>query len=64
MEELLSQIQRADAGQMTQIVSAVVRYFTQQDPNYEVMFLSLPKDDPAACQRTLEFIYRHLFQGA
>lgn len=46
MEELLAQIEQADDIQISRIIRAVIRRYGIVYPDHEVVFLSLPTNDP------------------
>ena len=53
MEELLAQIERADDIQISRIIQAVIRRYSTVYPDHEVVFLSLPTNDPKERQMVL-----------
>ena len=53
MEELLAQIEQADDIQISRIIRAVIRRYSSVSPEHEVVFLSLPTNDPEERQLVL-----------
>lgn len=56
MIEVLTKIRQADDIEINQIINAVTQRYKEVFPDWEVTFLSLPKNDPDACLRELELI--------
>ena len=54
MEQILSDIQQADSAQLNDIILTVVARYRQLYPGWEVMFLSLPKDDADLRRKTVD----------
>lgn len=53
MEELLTQIEQADDIGISRIIQAVIRRYGRVYPDHEVVFLSLPINDPEERQLVL-----------
>lgn len=56
MNAILSKIQQSDGDELSLIIAAVIERYKAVFPDWEVMFLSLPRNDPDACIRELELI--------
>lgn len=53
--EVLSKIVQADDIEISEIIKAVIRRYEAAYPDWEIIFLSLPKHDPVErCQRIEE----------
>lgn len=59
---VLSKIRQADDLEINEIIQAVIGRYEAVFPDWEVMFLSLPKNDPAERSRSIEAIYALLKQ--
>lgn len=63
MSDILSKIQQADDNEINEIIDAITQRYSEVYPDWEIMFLALPRHDPDACLRKLEqisnFIKRH-----
>lgn len=66
MREILEKIRRADDAEINEIIEAVTLRYQEVYPDWEVMFLSLPRNDPDACLRKLDqiadFVRRHTYK--
>ena len=60
LQELLERIHSADDYEITQIVSAVTARYAQRYPDYETMFLTLPKTNPEERRNIVETALRTL----
>ncbi|MBQ9148040.1 MAG: hypothetical protein IJX69_00555 [Oscillospiraceae bacterium] len=60
---ILGWIEQADDDAISQIIQAVIRRYKQVYPGWEVVFLSLPRDNAEERRRQLneliEFLNRH-----
>ena len=54
--EILKFIDQADTNQLSEIIPAIVKRYGQNRPDWEVNFLSLPKNDPVRRQQILQII--------
>ena len=54
--QVLTYIRQADTNQLSEIVQAIVARYGQISPDWEVHFLSLPKNDPLRRQQMLRTI--------
>lgn len=59
MSAITKAIERADDAQISQIIQAVVRRYGLVYPDWDVLFLSLPKE-PNQRRIQLEFMLEHL----
>lgn len=59
---VLAAIEKADDLQINQIIRAVIRRYSLVFPDWEVFFLSLPKD-PGQRRAQLESMLEHLKEG-
>lgn len=50
----------ATEDDLSTIIAAITQTYTARYPDQEFLFLSLPKDDPQECKRTLDAIYNIL----
>lgn len=53
MNYVLHRIQKADDTEIQEIISAIIRRYGTKYPDWEVVFLSLPKHDPSYRRETL-----------
>lgn len=51
---VLTAIARASDAELNEIVQAVIRRYAQQFPDWDVLFLSMPKNDRQERQRSVE----------
>ena len=58
LNEILNFIDQADTNQLSEIIQAIVQRYGQISPDWEVNFLSLPKNDPLRRQQMLQSILR------
>ena len=58
LNRVLKFIHQADDIQINEIIQALVRRYAQVYPDWDITFLSLPKNDPASCQQTLRSILK------
>ena len=56
LNEILNFIDHADTNQLSKIVQAIVKRYGQISPDWEISFLSLPKNDPIRRQQILQSI--------
>ena len=54
--QILSYIEDANDWQISEIIHTTVHRFNQLFPDWDVSFLSLPKNDPAERERMLQAI--------
>ena len=54
--EVLTYICQADADQLSEIIQAIVQRYGQINPNWEVSFLSFPKNDLVQQKQILQSI--------
>ena len=54
--EVLTYICQTDADQLSEIIQAIVQRYGQINPNWEVSFLSFPKNDPMQRDQMLRSI--------
>ena len=60
--QVLAYIRQAGSDQLNEIIQAVIHRYGQISPDWDVTFLSLPKNDPAQRQQMLRTIlqsYEH-----
>lgn len=53
MNEILEYIQEADDEELSSVIKAVIRRYKRVHPTQEVVFLSLPVDDPVERTRCI-----------
>lgn len=58
LNEILNFIDQADTNQLSEIIQAIIQRYGQISPDWEVNFLSLPKNDPLRRQQMLQSILR------
>ena len=56
LEHILSFIHQADDAQISEIIQALILRYGQIHPDWDVSFLSLPKNDPIQRQQMLRSI--------
>lgn len=56
LDEILKFIDQANANQLNEIIQVVIQRYGQISPDWEVNFLSLPKNDPVRRQQMLQTI--------
>ena len=56
LDEILKFIDQANANQLNEIIQVVILRYGQISPDWEVNFLSLPKNDPVRRQQMLQTI--------
>ena len=56
LNEILNFIDHVDTNQLSTIVQAIVKRYGQISPDWEISFLSLPKNDPFRRQQILQSI--------
>lgn len=56
LDEILKFIDQANANQLSEIIQVVIQRYGQISPDWEVNFLSLPKNDPVRRQQMLQTI--------
>lgn len=56
MKMLLSKIEYADDQEIAQMTQAIIRRYSRVFPDWEIMFLSMPKFDQAERVRTAEYL--------
>jgi len=61
-QRLLSRIEKASETELNEVISKVIQLYSTKYPDQEIMFLSLPKNDPQERKRTLDTMYRILSQ--
>ena len=54
LEYVQASILQADDIELSEIIQSVIRRYGVLHPDWEVMFLSLPRDDPHARHRCVE----------
>ena len=59
MCDIMEEIERADDRGITQIIQAVIRRYGKVFPDQEVVFISLPVDDP----EERRMILHHAFEA-
>ena len=61
INEILDQIKKSDDTQLSEIIQSVIRKYGVLHPGWEIIFLSLPRDDPEArrkcVEETVAFLY-------
>lgn len=57
---ILAGIEQADDFEINEIINAVIRRYQAVFPDWEVMFLSLPKNDPEERRKALQSIINFL----
>ena len=66
MNEIFKKIRRADDAEINEIIDALTQRYKEVYPDWEIMFLAMPRNDPDACLRRLEqiadFIRRHTYK--
>ena len=53
MLDIMERIKRADDAQISQVIMAVIDRYAAVHPDWEIVFLSLPKDDPEERERCI-----------
>ena len=56
LNEILNFIDQADSSQLSEIIQAIIQRYGQISPDWEVNFLSLPKNDPLRRQQMFQTI--------
>ena len=56
LEDILKRIETADDFEINEIIAAVRRRFARTAPDWEVVYLSCPKNDPVQRKQTLEML--------
>ena len=56
LNRILKFIDQADTNQLNEIIRAIVQRYGQISPDWEVTFLSYPKNDPAQREQMLRSI--------
>ena len=59
LQDILHRIGQADDFEINEIIAAVRSRFAANFPEWEVLFISCPKNDPIQRSQTLEFILNH-----
>ena len=54
MEEILNWIEQADDIQISRVIQSVIRRYDRIYPDHDVVFLSLPKNDPQERRQVLQ----------
>ena len=57
--DILNRIEQADDFEINEIMAAVRRRYQILFPDWEVLYLSCPKNDPDARKQMLDFLIRH-----
>ncbi len=57
--EVLSIIENTGDFEMAEIMAAIRRRYRKFYPDWEVLYLACPKNDPAQRQQTLAFLQEH-----
>ena len=57
-DEFLKRITHSDDFELSQIIQAVVKRYQDVFPDWEVVFLSMPKNNPEVRMQTLTYILR------
>ena len=63
LNRMLKKIERADDFEVSRMISTIIRRYARVYPDQEVMFLSLPKNDPEERGRTLDAVRRYMDEG-
>ena len=63
LNRMLKKIERADDFEVSRMISTIIRRYARVYPDQEVMFLSLPKNDPEERGRTLDAVRRYRDEG-
>lgn len=58
-DEVLQKIESADDHEIEQIMDAVRKRFTVAFPDWEVLYISCPKNNGEERKRTLEYLNRY-----
>ena len=59
LQDILLRIEQSDDYEITEIMDAVRKRYAVRFPEWEVLFISCPKNDPITRRQTMEFILRH-----
>ena len=59
LEEVITYIEQANDFEINEIMSAVRKRFQTAFPDWEVIYLSCRKDDPAQRRQTLDYLLEH-----
>ena len=59
LEDILSRIETADDFEIREIMEAVRKRFAAAFPEWEVIYLSCPKNDPVQRKQTLDALTRY-----
>ena len=59
LEEIITYIEQADDLEINEIMSAVRKRFQTAFPDWEVIYLSCPKDDALQRRHTLDYLLKH-----
>lgn len=60
LEDTLKRIEKADDLELNEIMEAVRKRYSVRFPNWEVLFISCPKNDSIQRQQTIDFILKHI----
>ena len=55
----VNSLENADEQTLVQAMQQIIKRYSQLHPNWEVCFLSLPKNDPQQRKATLDWIIQH-----
>ena len=62
LQEVLSYIGQSSDHEIHEIMKAVQSRYSTRYPDWEVIYISCPRNDPKERDRTLEFLMKH-FNG-
>ena len=60
MKKVLESIRNADTTEIGDILEAAVQRKRELYPEWEMVYLALPKNDPQERKRTLEWVWKDL----
>ena len=60
LEGIIAWIEEANDGQIDEILAAILRKQKKHHPDWEVVYLSLPLKDPAACREIIINVWNML----
>ena len=60
LEDILKRIETADDFEINEIIEAVRKRFSVAFPDWEVIYLSFPKNDPRQRKQTLDILIDYI----
>lgn len=60
ISEVVDRIENADGGEISEIIRAIIRGYRKLFPDWEVIFLSMHRNDPVKREKDIENLLRYL----